>query len=300
MPITLTTIPNEVLLAIFGEFHLPTLIHGRAVCRKWRDLLPLADIQPIRRALLDLFNEIIEEPWFLDGRPWVLENLSSFDREAYVDALLAQHNYLPVEFRIWILEWPAKAAFAGIWPGLPPFTLDLIGPSVPRRWRDYWNLMDPSKPIVRTINAIRSDVDPDFDLDPSVNMDLTDYIQPLPGLPIIMEEGDKTTWLILDEGNYRDLVIRTCESNHEFRASIQGYQVAQKRWIDCLQNKAYHLCDLYRRGQKREYPFVFDTEAPSEMIKLSSSCTPWSSSSHTPYLRSVDYISDDGEEEEEL
>ncbi|KAJ7825459.1 hypothetical protein B0H13DRAFT_1918618 [Mycena leptocephala] len=44
---------------------------------------------------------------------------SSSDQQAYIDALLDQQAYLPDDFRIWILEWPAKAAIACCWPGLP-------------------------------------------------------------------------------------------------------------------------------------------------------------------------------------
>jgi hypothetical protein len=62
---------------------------------------------------------VINSPWFLQTRPWVLENLQPFDREAYVAALLVQYNRLPEAFELWLLEWPARAIIGGIWPGLP-------------------------------------------------------------------------------------------------------------------------------------------------------------------------------------
>jgi hypothetical protein len=62
---------------------------------------------------------IINSPWFLQTRPWVLDNLQPFNREAYVDALLAQYPRLPEAFMLWLLEWPARAIVGGIWPGLP-------------------------------------------------------------------------------------------------------------------------------------------------------------------------------------
>ncbi|KAJ8472695.1 hypothetical protein ONZ45_g16560 [Pleurotus djamor] len=293
-----TALPNELLLAVFREFHLATLINGRAVCRRWHDLLPLADTHPIRRALLDIYNQIIREPWFLDSRPWVLENLLPFDRKAFADALLAQHSYLPEEFRIWLLEWPAKAVFYGFWPGLPAYTYDLVGPGIPARWLDVWNLLDPSNPTIRTINVIRSDVDPDFDLDPDVDMVQKDFIQPLPGLPIFMEENEKTTWLMLGEKNYRDQVIQTFESDHEFRASFETYQ-KPKGWIDCLLSVVSYLRYLHELGVKRKVPIILTTGLPSKTVKLSSSCTPWISTDHAPYLRSVDHVSDDEDEDEE-
>lgn len=55
----------------------------------------------------------------LQTRPWVLANLQVFDREAYVDSLLTQYPRLPEDFRLWILEWPTRAAIGCVWPGLP-------------------------------------------------------------------------------------------------------------------------------------------------------------------------------------
>ncbi|KAJ8521067.1 hypothetical protein ONZ45_g2220 [Pleurotus djamor] len=293
----MTTIPNELLLAIFREFHLTTLINGRAVCRKWHDLLPLAEIHPIRRALLDLYNQIITEPWFLDGRPWVLKNLTSFDRQGFLDALLAQYNYLPEEFRIWLLEWPAKAVYYGFWPGLPAYTYDLVGPGIPARWLDVWNFMDPSKPTIRTVNVIRLDVDPDFDLDPAVDMTQTYFIQPLPGLPVLMERNENTTWLMLD-GKYRDQVVKTFESDHEFREDDEADQ-RLKSWVGHLRSLVTYLRYLHELGVKQRVPIILSKGLPSKMAKLSSSCTPWVSSEHTPYLRSVYYVSDDDRDDEE-
>ncbi|KAJ6470223.1 hypothetical protein C8R47DRAFT_760191 [Mycena vitilis] len=40
-------------------------------------------------------------------------------RQTYIDALLDQHNEVPDEFRLWILEWPKRAAINCLWPGLP-------------------------------------------------------------------------------------------------------------------------------------------------------------------------------------
>ncbi|PPR05298.1 hypothetical protein CVT26_011635 [Gymnopilus dilepis] len=50
-----------------------------------------------------------------------------FDREAYIEAIQTQYPNCcaPEEFRMWILEWPAKLFVNSIWPGLP-FTVCLL------------------------------------------------------------------------------------------------------------------------------------------------------------------------------
>jgi hypothetical protein len=114
------TFPNEILLHIFSVLPLTSLIAAQGVDHNWRRLAAAADVLPLRRELLDLyFKTIINSPWFLQTRPWVLENLQPFDREAYVAALLVQYNPLPEGFELWLLEWPALAIIGGIWPGLP-------------------------------------------------------------------------------------------------------------------------------------------------------------------------------------
>ncbi len=62
---------------------------------------------------------MINTPGFLNTRGWTLDNLEPFDRQAYIDALLSQHPAIPEDFRIWILEWPARLAIGCMWPGLP-------------------------------------------------------------------------------------------------------------------------------------------------------------------------------------
>ncbi|KAJ6544371.1 hypothetical protein B0H19DRAFT_1238816 [Mycena capillaripes] len=114
-----TCIWKAARCSIFPYFPLKSIIAAQGVCTLWRHLLPLSDIDKTRRGLLNLYFEIIESPVFVRTRPWVLENLQDFDRQAYIDALLDQHDYLPDDFRVWILEWPSKAVIACCWPGLP-------------------------------------------------------------------------------------------------------------------------------------------------------------------------------------
>ncbi|PPQ83852.1 hypothetical protein CVT25_000912 [Psilocybe cyanescens] len=116
---TIQSLPIEILLHIFSFLELKAYIISNGVCKGWRCLLPFADIHPSRRRLFALFQSMINTPLFLNSRPWTLANLQPFDRQAYIDALLAQYSAVPEEFRIWILEWPARLAIACMWPGLP-------------------------------------------------------------------------------------------------------------------------------------------------------------------------------------
>lgn len=112
--------PNELLLELFTLLPLKSVISARGVNQNWRRLIPLANIHPIRRELLDLYDTIITTTEFLDSREGIQDNLRPFDREAYISSLEQQQNsiMLPEEFRIWVLEWPARAVFRYLWPGL--------------------------------------------------------------------------------------------------------------------------------------------------------------------------------------
>ncbi|KAF9560328.1 hypothetical protein CPC08DRAFT_604599, partial [Agrocybe pediades] len=109
----------ELLLKIFSFLELKPYIISHGVCKEWQRVLPLADVNPIRKRMLDLFRHMLSHPYFVDSRPWTLNNLKSFDREAYIESLYSQYPRIPEEFRLWILEWPEKMAIFGLWPGLP-------------------------------------------------------------------------------------------------------------------------------------------------------------------------------------
>ncbi|KAJ7275773.1 hypothetical protein C8J57DRAFT_1589930 [Mycena rebaudengoi] len=99
---TIQDMPLELLLRIFHLFCLKSLISGSGVCKDGRTsvLIQVSDIDPSRRALLRLFRHLIHSPSFLTIRRWSLEYLQPFDRQAYVDALLDQHDDLPDDFRL--------------------------------------------------------------------------------------------------------------------------------------------------------------------------------------------------------
>jgi hypothetical protein len=115
---SISTWAPELLLETFQWLPLTSLIAAQGVNRQWRRLVPLADIFPARRALFDLYIDLLASPEFLPTRPAILEKLLPFDREAYV-AFFRDHDCpLPDEFLLWVLEWPNKAVIGHIWPGL--------------------------------------------------------------------------------------------------------------------------------------------------------------------------------------
>ncbi|KAJ7619610.1 hypothetical protein FB45DRAFT_755324, partial [Roridomyces roridus] len=118
---TFHDLPPELVLEVVPHLPLKALIAAEGVCRQWKAFVSIADIYPPRRALLSLYKKIVHDPLFHDlgTRPWLWENLRPFDRQAYLDHILAQHDYIPEDFRLWILEWPEKDVIACAWPGLP-------------------------------------------------------------------------------------------------------------------------------------------------------------------------------------
>lgn len=112
--------------------------------------------------------------------PWVLANLQIFDRQAFVDTLLEQHHYLPETFRLWILEWPARAVVGCMWPGLPDADCGLKAAVGVERVSGYnWLGQLPA-----TVSTIR--------LKQKVGVDL------VPGI-CIWSWADGYVWLMLDE-----------------------------------------------------------------------------------------------------
>ncbi|KAF9559416.1 hypothetical protein CPC08DRAFT_594199, partial [Agrocybe pediades] len=111
--------PNELVLDIFSFLELKPFIISHGVCKGWKQLLPLADIHPIRRRLFNLFHHMLQHPHFLETRLWTLKTLHPFDRKAYIDALLSQYPAVPEEFCLWIIEWPDRMVPFGVWPGSP-------------------------------------------------------------------------------------------------------------------------------------------------------------------------------------
>jgi hypothetical protein len=116
----------ELLLHIFQFLPLKSLLAAKAVNRKWNALVPTCRMTPERGELYKLYHTAITSPKFLDSRQCVLSTIHEFDREAYVAMLegqdgggtIGRDRTLPAEFRCYILEWPQKAVFGHIWPGM--------------------------------------------------------------------------------------------------------------------------------------------------------------------------------------
>ncbi|KAJ7499938.1 hypothetical protein FB451DRAFT_1008621, partial [Mycena latifolia] len=176
-------------------------IAAHGVSKLWRHLAPLADIISPRRGLLDLYFKIIESPVFERTRPWLLKNLRPFDREAYIAVLLEQHNYLPDDFRIWILEWPAKAVIACCWPGLPAKyygsletdDVELI---------EGCTFLGRVPPVVHTVLFARGHSEEPVSVD-------------VPAL-LTWEDADGKRWLVLSENYICSYVVYTTESDALF------------------------------------------------------------------------------------
>ena len=119
-------LPTELLLLVFSTLPLPSLIAARGVCSSWLSLIPSSssspsfssdyDIPPARHKLLTLYLRLVHSRSFALTRPHILPHLAPFDRAAFAARLPPT---APDEFRTWVLEWPARAVFAWMWPGLP-------------------------------------------------------------------------------------------------------------------------------------------------------------------------------------
>ena len=116
-------LPPILLLRCFSFMSLKCLISSRSVCSDWRRLVPHSDIHPTRRRFLELYDRMLSTPLFLQSRGWIVDNLEPFDRQAYMATLNEQCTTpeveIPEDFRMYILEWPARMAIRCMWPGLP-------------------------------------------------------------------------------------------------------------------------------------------------------------------------------------
>ncbi|KAJ7249413.1 hypothetical protein C8J57DRAFT_1079599 [Mycena rebaudengoi] len=286
-------IPNEILLEIIPFFCLKSLIAGRGVCKEWKELilrhiainvpriglashvcvcaiLYILTINGARRSLLRLYTRLIRTPTFLRTRPWTLENLQPFDRQGYIDALLSQHNDIPEDFCIWILEWPAaRAAINCSWPGLPA-----TGRIIPKEARDMkkgFNFLGRIPPLVHTIrfNMNRraywdkpreySEEESDDDASDkcfrschipaeSVAYDWSgmppDWVQ-VPAL-LVYERAQDKTWLVLD--TKRSWPYSVCVLPHDDEYPQHETAIMFSSWISWLKGELYTADKRVREG----------------------------------------------------
>ncbi|KAJ6608239.1 hypothetical protein B0H10DRAFT_2227047 [Mycena sp. CBHHK59/15] len=72
----LADFPPELTLEVFPHLCLKSLIAAEGVCQQWKQFISIADINPVRRALLELFKKTVNDPLFLPTRPWLLVELA--------------------------------------------------------------------------------------------------------------------------------------------------------------------------------------------------------------------------------
>ncbi|KAJ8514736.1 hypothetical protein ONZ45_g7763 [Pleurotus djamor] len=266
-------LPTELLFRIFTYFPLATLLIARGVSQQWRSVLNSAAIHPIRRELMDIYLTCIRESWFLDSRSWTVDNLSTFDRQAYARALLGHYPYLPESFLIWLLEWPAKAAFAWVWPGLPELQEDEMGPFC--RDRYGWNMLSSNKPHIWSLQyideeSVEEGSSPEF----------------LPAIPLFHYPGGYAIWLLLDpREEFRGRVVYTIEEGTLSSALERNEDgkifpdwIVYLRWEISRLTRSRAFCDkqgkewgmskmgIHPFGEKDRIPLVPWTQANTAIV----------------------------------
>ncbi|GJE88183.1 F-box protein [Phanerochaete sordida] len=117
----ITDLPPELHLHILSYLPLSALIAARNTCRHWRHLTPLAPLPLIRRKLLSLYDTLCTIPAFQMSRRMaqasIRADFGDAERRSYLAALPRDTGD---EFATWILEWPADAVVASLWPALDP------------------------------------------------------------------------------------------------------------------------------------------------------------------------------------
>lgn len=199
----ISSFPSELLLAFFERFPLQTLIAARCVSKEWRELVSTTLIHPARRALLDLFLEIILDERYSRDRKILASDAEStsagnphadttFDRELYIEQIRDQHEYLPVEFLVWILEWPEEVVIGRLSPCLPstPRPTDDEWMTSDKKTLNYWgaNMLGVNPPVVYAVPFL-TDI-PNF---PS---------GPLPVLQIWRISSNDKSLLVLADSDY--------------------------------------------------------------------------------------------------
>jgi hypothetical protein len=221
MPADINHFPNELLLRIFSYLTLKSLITSYGVCQHWRQLVPTSPILPTRHALFRLYLDVISSPDFLRTRPWTLAKLQPFDRDAYVTKLLEQHEYLPEAFHLWVLEWPARAVFGCLWPGLPSIEIDDDVEDGVERLGGCNRLCIAQVSVMTWLRR-----------DP--NAAARSILEDLMPALLVRSSINGYTWLMLDEREgKRDKVYQIAESVSVIRGEDgDDFDIVHENWID--------------------------------------------------------------------
>ena len=215
--------PPARFLICYGGQHctLKSLIASKGVSRRWRHLVPLADIIPERRALLELYLDLISSEVFIETRPWTLANLRPFDRQDYVAVLLRQYGHLPEAYRLWILEWPARAVIGCCWPGLP-FTECTRSMADGVKRREGWNWLGfmPSQVTSLSWEHWTSPSQPGQLSDPSPVL----AYDRLPGI-LVWTDPYSRLWLVLDQREGKHNKVYELDGDEDILRGVDGYHL---------------------------------------------------------------------------
>ncbi|KAL0961140.1 hypothetical protein HGRIS_006112 [Hohenbuehelia grisea] len=264
--------PNELWLDIIPHLELQPLIAIRCTSRTLRSLAASAasaNIHPLRKAFLSLYLDIIDRPWFLETRPWLLENLRPFDRQAYLDAIAAFPGvHIPEDFAMWIMEWPECAVIKCMWPGLP------LDQGYRARYyaghRAGWNCLGMIPPTVLAFTMMEE-----------IDLGLNTFTR-TPGLLLWDQFNSDIEYLLLHRGErFRGYIVG---GNHRFYAEVLSHPDEPHpddpfwtSWIAYLEDSAnavqatHRLERLALEGAVYSFsPYVLD---PSQ--RVSASLPPW-------------------------
>ncbi|KAF8905224.1 hypothetical protein CPB84DRAFT_1893792, partial [Gymnopilus junonius] len=149
--------------------NLETLIASWVVCSDWHQLVPLADIYPPRRCLFNLYRHMVNNPKpDKEAQAYYRKNLNHrFDREAYINCLLNQHPIILEEFRIWVLEWPARCVMRWLElyvPGqIPPVQYRGFEDDVTLWDCNIWMVFSKKSPLFGKVLEVRNGLFPTTD-----------------------------------------------------------------------------------------------------------------------------------------
>jgi len=155
----LTDLPAELQSQILSYCDLSSLIAAIGSYSVWRQSCTLRDVHPTRRRLLDMYLNLVRSKTFLASRACVKKVCERFDREEYIRKMERQRGIVavPADFRMYILEWPERAVFDSLWPGMP-LNLDISGSAMLFRRRGRNLLHHDTKHFQ---NMAMFDIDPE-------------------------------------------------------------------------------------------------------------------------------------------
>ena len=175
----------------------------------------LCHVLPERQKLFDIYLSLSCNSVFLASRDRVELVCRKFSRRLYIQCMEDQSNGVPIplDFKLYILEWPEHAVFDCLWPGMP---FEWNEQDMPFR-RQGWNMLYYKQ--AQFFNLTLVDVH-------------TDKNTKVAALPIW--EGyhtDVGAWLVVGDHALRGQVVTTPASCSRYRYDTERVTVvATLRW----------------------------------------------------------------------